>query len=297
MRHSGGVGENAILVLGATGQQGGSVVTALRNAGWSVRAMVRDPATARAVTLAASGVEVVRGDLGDPVSLQRAMVGLHGVFSVQPSSGQLAATVSDDDEVTYGIRVANLAVEAGVQHLVYTSSSAVSGAPTGIGHFDSKAVIEAHVRELPLATTILRPATFMELLPDFVLQDGELRFFVRPDAAMQFIAVRDIGLISAVVFAERERFRGTTLEIAGDACTGEQIARSLSRALSRPIRYQRFSDTVLEESPVLRSITRLVDDGPLAGAADLSSLRRDVPTLLTLDDWCRGPGRDALQRR
>ena len=288
--------DSTVLVLGATGQQGGSVATALRDAGWRVRAVVRDPGAARAVALSASGVEVVRGDLRDPGSLRAAMVGLHGVFSVQPSSGQSAATVSDDDEVTFGRRVADLAAEAGVRHLVYASSSAVTGAPTGVGHFDSKASVEAHVRGLPLTTTILRPATFMELLPDFAPQDGEFRFFVRPDTAMQFIAVRDIGLISAVVFAEPERFRGATLEIAGDACTGEQIAGSLSRALGRPIGYRRFSDAILDENPLLRSITRLIDDGPLAGAADIAALRREVPTLLTLDDWCLGPGREALRR-
>jgi uncharacterized protein YbjT (DUF2867 family) len=32
-----------VLVFGATGQQGGSVATALRSHGWQVKALVRDP--------------------------------------------------------------------------------------------------------------------------------------------------------------------------------------------------------------------------------------------------------------
>jgi len=52
-----------ILVFGATGQQGGSVASALLTAGWSVQALVRDPALEKAADLAAGGVGPVQGDL------------------------------------------------------------------------------------------------------------------------------------------------------------------------------------------------------------------------------------------
>lgn len=42
-----------ILVMGATGKQGGAVVHALKKAGRSVRAFVRDPASPAAQALAA----------------------------------------------------------------------------------------------------------------------------------------------------------------------------------------------------------------------------------------------------
>ncbi|ETN73487.1 hypothetical protein NECAME_18305, partial [Necator americanus] len=95
-------GNKRILVFGATGQQGGAVASSLLEKGWHVRALVRNPDSVRAQTLAASGVELSQGDFSDVTSLKTAMTGVYGVFSVQPSSGQGAVYgVSDADEVRY----------------------------------------------------------------------------------------------------------------------------------------------------------------------------------------------------
>ncbi|MFE7811563.1 hypothetical protein ACFU5P_06205 [Streptomyces sp. NPDC057433] len=61
--------------------------------------------------------------------------------------------------------------------------------------------IEAHVRNLDVAGAVIRPAAFMELpvTPETGPDRGHLSFLMRPDQAMQFIAVRDIGRIVAVV--------------------------------------------------------------------------------------------------
>jgi uncharacterized protein YbjT (DUF2867 family) len=99
-----------ILVFGATGQQGGSVAKALRSHGWEVTALVRDPTSDKAKALADQGIEPVRGDLADIPSIEAAMVGAYGVFSVQPSSGQGAAYgVTDEDEIGYGKAIADIA--------------------------------------------------------------------------------------------------------------------------------------------------------------------------------------------
>src|SRR5438874_869162 len=112
-----------ILVFGATGQQGGSVVAALLKAGWPVRALVRDPASGKSAALREAGVEIVQGDFSDAASLRAAMNGVYGVFSVQPSSP--GGTVTDDDEIRFGIAIADLAHECGVAHLVYSSVASV----------------------------------------------------------------------------------------------------------------------------------------------------------------------------
>ena len=282
-----------VLVLGATGQQGGAVAAALRAGGAPVRAMVREPDGPAGLALQALGVDVVRGDLRDASTLRAAMSGVHGVFSVQPSSGQPGSGVSDEDEVVLGRAVADAAVDAGAAHLVYTSSNA-AGAATGIGHFESKTRIEEHVRGLPIGTTIVRPSTFMEILlePDFGVARGELTFFMRPDQHMQFIAVQDIGALVARVFADLAMFGGRTLQLAGDSLTGEQLAASFSRALARRVSYRRFPDEVLREHDLLQRLADAVDAGPLAGSADISALRRLHPGLLTFDGWL-----DRLPRR
>ncbi len=291
------VTQKVVLVLGATGQQGGSVAAGLNADGWKVRALVRDLGAKKVKPFAASGIEAVRGDLADPASLRAAMQGAYGVFSVQPSSGQGAAYgVSDEDEIRWGKDVAAAAAESGIQHLVYSSASAAGPGKSGMGHFDSKTEIEDYIRTLGVPSTIIRPNTFMEtlLMPGLGLEQGRHSFFMRPDQAMQFIAAEDIGKIVARIFADREAFRSRTIEIAGDTVTGDELGRKFSRAAGRTVTYQRFPDSLLESDRFLGRLADLVDRGRLVGHADIEALRREFPGLLTLDEWLAGPGRAAF---
>ena len=288
-----------VLVFGATGQQGGSVTKALLSNGWRVRALMRDPESPKAVALRDAGVEAVRGDLSDRASLTAAMVGTYGVFSVQPSSGQGALySVSDEEKVRYGKAIADLAVEAGVRHLVYSSANAAGQGPTGMGHFDSKSRIEDHIRSLAITTTVIRPSAFMEILmmPGFGLPEGCFNFFMRPDQSMQFIAVEDIGRIVAAIFADPDGFRSRTIELAGDALTGEELGSRFTDLAGHTITYQRFPDDVLKDNAFLEGLTHLVDDSRLAGHADLGELRRLVPELQTFGEWLAGAGRKPFER-
>jgi uncharacterized protein YbjT (DUF2867 family) len=61
-----------VLVIGATGRQGGATARALRAAGVPVRALVRDPDTDAAKAVEALGAELVTGDLHDRDSVIRA---------------------------------------------------------------------------------------------------------------------------------------------------------------------------------------------------------------------------------
>ena len=287
-----------ILVLGATGQQGGAVAAALRAGGWAVRAMVRNPGSAKARALRAPGIEVTPGDLADPASLRAAMRGAYGVFSVQPSSGQGAAYgVSDADEVRWGKDVAAASRDGGVRHLVYSSANAAGPEASGMGHFDSKSEIEAYIRTLDVPSTIMRPSAFMDmlLLPGLGLAEGCVTFFMRPDQPMQFIAAADIGRVAARMFADADAFRSRTVEVAGDAVTGLQAAQAFTHAAGRPIGYQRFPDSLLERDPFLGRLAGLVDEGRLAGRANLAALRQEFPGLLTLDQWLAGPGQAAFR--
>lgn len=289
--------DKTILVFGATGQQGGSVANALRSSGWQVKALVRDPNTDKAQALAAQEIELVRGDLADVQSIQAAMAGVYGVFSVQPSSGQGAAYgVTDEDEIRYGKAIADIAVVNGVPHLVYSSANAAGSTKTGIGHFDTKSEIEEYIRGLNILSTIIRPSAFMEILtlPGMGLDQGEFSFFMRPDQPGQFIAVEDIGKIVAGIFANPVKFGSQTIEIAGDTVTGSELAEKFSRTAERLITYDRFPDSLLEQNAFLGGLARLVDQGRLAGNADVALLREEFPGLLTMDEWLAGAGRLAL---
>src|SRR5882757_10449901 len=86
-----------VLVTGATGNQGGATVRHLLAAGWRVRALVRDDRAPAATALAAAGAELVRGDLDDRASLDEAVRGAYGVYSVQSAN---------DNEITQSRNIA-----------------------------------------------------------------------------------------------------------------------------------------------------------------------------------------------
>jgi len=158
-----------------------------------VRSFVRDPASAKAKALVASGISLAVGDLNDRASIDCATNGIRSVFSVQTSSP--SGTLSDDDEVTQGKNVADSAAAAGVSHLVYSSGGAAGKGHTGMGNFDSKSQIEEHVRAQPITWTITRPASFVEMmmLPGMGLNTDTFSYFMHPEQAMQMITLKDLG--------------------------------------------------------------------------------------------------------
>lgn len=78
-------GPKLVVVVGATGNQGGSVARRFLREGtdrFRVRALTRDPGSGPAKELAALGAEVVRADLNDVGSLEAAFKGANVIFSV-----------------------------------------------------------------------------------------------------------------------------------------------------------------------------------------------------------------------
>ncbi|MFI6179286.1 NmrA family NAD(P)-binding protein [Nonomuraea sp. NPDC051191] len=223
-----------ILVTGATGNQGGAVARTLLERGWTVRALVRDPASPAARALSALGATLAKGDLDDPASLRAAMTGVHGVFSVQ------ALALTEEElarEVRQGVAVANLAAGLGLAHLVYSS---VGGAErdTGIEHFASKWAIERHLAELGLRATVLRPVFFMTNLLYYAEPAGDERVIALPFRRMQLVAPEDIGHFAAEAFEHPDEYAGRALELAGDERTGPELAEIYQRVTGTPTRFE-----------------------------------------------------------
>lgn len=74
-----------LVVLGATGNQGGSVIAhflSLSPPPFTIRAVTRNTSSTKALSLASQGVEVVTGDFDKPHSLDAAFNGATIIFSV-----------------------------------------------------------------------------------------------------------------------------------------------------------------------------------------------------------------------
>lgn len=232
----------------------------------------------------------MQGSFEETEVVRTAMKDAYGIFSVLPAS--LAA----EDEVRHGISIANIAAETGINHFVYSSGASVGNELTGVPRFDAKPRIEAHIRQLDMATTIIRPMIFMEMLvrPGFGLDEGRLVSLIRPDHSIQLTAVEDIGKFVAAVLADKSRFVGATLKIASDPLTGPELEAAFSEAAGRSIAYERFPDDVLAANADLAHMAESLIDGPLAEQVDLELMREINPGLLTFRSWLAGSGGRSL---
>ena len=282
-------GQNAqrpILVCGATGSQGGAVARSLLERGFRVRALTRDPHKPEARALAEQGAEVVQGDMDDRSSVDRALEGVHGVFSVQNfwEAGY-------DREVRQGKTVADAASAAGVGHFVYSSVGSAHR-QTGIAHFDSKWEVEEHVRGLGLPHTVLRPVFFMqnwEMMREPIL-GGTLPQPLDPEKPFQQVAVEDIGAFAAMAFGHPDEWIGREVEIAGDERTMPEIAEAFGRVAGREVGYyqvpwEQFEEQMGEEYAVMY---RWFND--VGYEADVEALRREHPGLIDFEGYLRGHG-------
>ncbi|WP_248963271.1 NmrA/HSCARG family protein [Sphaerisporangium perillae] len=285
-------GKGPVLVIGATGQQGGAAARELLERGWAVHALVRDPGKPAATSLRQAGAELVTGELDDPASLRAAMASVHGVFLVLTMmTGPRVTLEGVAAEERRGKAVADLARETGVAHLVY-SSSAGANLPTGVPHLASKGRIEEHIRALELPATVLRPAFFMDNFASLtrpVLTGDELvvSLALRPEARMPLIATRDIGAFAAIAFDRPERYLGRDVEIAGDDLTCSGIAETFGRVRDRPARFQQVPIERVRafDEEVAKMFAWL--DRRATVAPDLPALREDHPGLMTLETWLR----------
>jgi len=272
-----------VLVTGATGKQGGAALRHLREKGFSVRAFARDPDKPEARGLVGRGTEVVRGDMNDPGSLDRAMDGVDGVFSVQTAREE-----GVEAEVRQGINVAEAARRARISHFVY-SSVAAADRNTGIPHFESKNRIEQHIRNTGLRYTIFRPVFFMEnwLGMREQIQNGVLSLPLTPETRLQMIAVDDIGAFVAMAFSRPGHWEGRTMELAGDEVSMQEVAASFARMLGRDVRYEQmpWEDFERRAGSEMTVMWRFFQNEGYT--VDIPAVRQELPNLMTFERWLR----------
>ncbi|KAK0617634.1 hypothetical protein B0T14DRAFT_273794 [Immersiella caudata] len=304
----------ALLITGATGKQGGAVIDALLDLDptgtqFNLLALTRDTSSASAKRLASrsttSHIHLVRGDLNDvPALLEEAKrvnsnQPIWGVYSVQASLGP---GVTVEGEIAQGKSLIDGSIEAGIKHFVYSSverggDSASWDNPTPIPHFQTKQVIEAHLRAMtaagePGATmgwTILRPVAFMDNLEPGM----KTKVFVAAlwnhlgdrDKAMQWVATADIGVFAAKAFAAPAEWNHRAVGIAGDELTMEQLSASFARATGSPapVTYWPLGSLL---TTAVQEVRLMIEWFASSGyKADIAARRRDHPGLLTMEEW------------
>ena len=279
-------GSRLILVSGATGTQGGAVARALIERGFAVRGLTRNPASEGAQALRALGVEMVRGDFDDTASLDAALAGAYGAYSVQQYRG-----IGVEAEIRQSKAFADAAKRAGIRHFIY-SSVLFAHLGTRVPQFDSKLEIERYIQSIGLPYSFVRPAAFMSNLEGVreSAQAGVYRTPFPPDMARLHIAPRDIGRVVAEAFANPDVWIGRDLNLAGQRISFADLAATMGRALGREVRYEQipWDEYTATATPTAISREQWFMANPVP--IDLDALHREFPGLMTVEEYLISAG-------
>ncbi|KAL7796458.1 hypothetical protein V8C43DRAFT_24899 [Trichoderma afarasin] len=215
--------QKLIVVLGATGNQGSSVVdTFLKDAAWRVRGLTRNPSSTKAKALSARGVEVVQADMDDVASLSVAFRDANAIFVVSDFWGIYGALAQQEKGT--GEKPLNLlagetelqqlknAIDAasqvpGLERFILSTLSNVAKWSrekyTHVYHFDFKARASAYIEdkhpELWAKTSLFQAGLFLSTFvdsPSFMprkIADGTAQFTttLAPDVKLPWIAAEE----------------------------------------------------------------------------------------------------------
>jgi uncharacterized protein YbjT (DUF2867 family) len=274
-----------IVVTGATGRQGGAVARQLLARGFRVTAITRNEQQPAAVELRRLGADLVVADLNEPSSLDAALAGAYGVFSVQ-------ATGDTAMERRQGIALADHAKARGVRHFVYSSVGSASR-HTGIPHFESKWAIEEHVRAIGLPHTILRPVAFMENWEGErkqIVAEGVVRSPLAPGTRLEHVAVDDIAAFAVLAFQHPGEWLGRAIDIAGDDLTMADIAALMGRVTGRPVRYEQIPWPAFERAVGPDGVAMYRWFERVGYDVDVPALRRRFNFVTSFETYLRGHG-------
>jgi len=294
-----------ILVTGATGRQGGSLITSLLaspNASlYTLLAVTRNSASASAQKLAAKSqnIKLVQGDLNDtPAIFTKAKEALGdngkiwGVFSVQAPASPGAAPEGEEKQ---GKALIDAALAAGVEMFVYTSVDRGGNVkswdtPTPIGHFVAKHNIEHYLREKAgdkMKWSILRPTAFMDNWnPGFFGgMMASMWIIAVKENPLQMISTQDIGVFAAKAFEDPEDYNHKAISLAGDEITFEK-ANEIFKLKTGKEMPQTYSILAYGLLAMLKEVKIMFNWFYTDGYhADISEVKSIHPGVLSWSDW------------
>jgi NAD(P)H dehydrogenase (quinone) len=220
-----------IAITGAGGKTGQAVIHALVRRGASVRALVRRPEQAAALTaLAPLGAsQTVAGDMRDSGTLERALEGARSVYHVCPNM--------HPEELTIGQAIIAAARRAGVEHVVY--HSVLHPQVEAMPHHWQKMRVEEQLFTSGLPYTILQPAAYMQNVLahwERMVSEGLYPVPYAVKTRLGMVDLEDVAQAAAAVLCEPGH-EGAIYELAGGGVlTQDEVAAIVARELGRPVR-------------------------------------------------------------
>lgn len=244
-----------VTVFGATGGQGGGVVSRLLKAinndegDYHIRAITRNPDGPKGIDLKNKGCEVVKCDMDDQASVEEAISGSYAVFLVTNYWEHFSA----EKEIDQGKRVIDVSEKLGVKHLVY---SGLENVKKSIGlecaHFDSKGKVEEYLHTKKLKErmnfTIVRFSFYYNNFPTLMkprrVDEDTFMFDIPMEGVrMDAIDVTQGGECVYAILESPDCYRYKTIGLSGDKLTIQGYCDILSANLD-PWKFQDSKVTV-----------------------------------------------------
>jgi uncharacterized protein YbjT (DUF2867 family) len=223
---------HVILVVGGRSKIGSALIGELIARGEQVRALMRPREDAGSLPI---GVEARTGDLGDPASLSRAMVGISKVFLLCGPT---------PDEVVLNRNAIDAASEANVELLVRSSILGADGAASSTFAEDHR-VSDEYLRGAGIPFAIVRPNMFMQNIPENTIPsiDGSGNFYTNAgDARISMVDTRDVAAVAATLLTEPGH-AGDEVDVTGaEALSYDDVAGRLSASMGRQVNHVMVPD-------------------------------------------------------
>lgn len=277
--------DKIILVTGATGKQGGATARNLIKAGNKVRALTRKPDSNSANSLRTLGIDVVKGNLNDINSLDQAMQGVYGVFSVT----NFWEFGTGKKEVIQNKNLTDIAKKHNVQHFILASIARCDDNPN-LAHFVTKHECEKYIQSSGLPYTFLRAVYFMDNLKPNE-QGATFHWAVLPEilgnkATLQMISTADIGWFAANAFLHPEQYLNKTLDIAGDEITYPQLLDAYKKVFeAEPKKSNMMKFILMNMMPEIKKMMNWYREPRFK--ADIKQLKSIHPSLTNIEDYFR----------
>lgn len=263
-----------ILIAGATGHLGATLVELLTSHDARVRVLTRNPSRARG--LFAKDIELIAGDVCDASSLTPALAGVATVVSAVtgfgPGGGGPRAVDLQGNE-----NLIDAAEAADARHFVLVSMhGARPDHPLEL--YRAKFFAEERLRKSRLDWTIIRPTVFMELWAGIVLdsltKSGKATVFGRGDNPINLVSVRDVARFVELAIVD-PRLRGVALDLGGpENLTLNEVveifgATSGRHAATRHVPLMAMRVGSLLMRPFKPDLARLIQAAALMDTADM----------------------------
>eukprot|EP00871_Galdieria_phlegrea_P005009 jgi/Galph1/5509/GphlegSOOS_G4117.1 len=302
-----------IVVFGATGRQGkffvfhsGSVVNhLLKKGGWHIRAVTRNPSSEKAQNLLKNGVEVVKGDLlQTPETLYPILKGAEAAFGVTDFQTFLNDPEGPEaKEVLCGKNFADAVKMAKVPFPIFSSlPSTLKFTDNNIAtrHFETKAAIEEHMRQIDLSVIIVRLYAYFENMLFWLHEKPEnpveLEFALPMGSSPMFMTcVAELGGVIAAILDRPDEYLNRTVDVVHAFMPLSKVAEILSEVLQKQVHYRPMSIEEYERLPFafakdlanMFGCYQIMFDDDHLHLFDTETCKNLYPQHLTLEQWAQ----------